>query len=1101
MMRATEWRGAGRGALVAAAVGLLCGGWSGAGEAGAGAEAQARAILEAAGVRGGLVVHLGCGDGKLTAALRASESYLVHGLDADAMAVEKARAHVHALGLYGPVSIDRLRGTRLPYVDNLAALVVAEDLPSTHVALGEVMRVLRPEGVAYVRSGGGWRRHVKPRPTDIDEWTHFLHDASNNAVSHDLVVGPPRRMQWVGGPRWARSHDHLSSVSAVVSSGGRLFAIVDEGPIATVALPPKWVLVARDAFSGVVLWKRPIERWEPHLRGFRSGPSAIARRLVAVGDTVYVTLGYDEPVTALDAATGERIRTYEGTEGTLEILHHERVLTVVAGIPDKVEDAKPPKKPMGTWLFWEVRETRHPRKRLLAIEADTGKVLWSKADADTSELMPTAVAAADGRVFFQNAREIVCLDSRSGSVRWRAARRASGNRPAWSAPTLVVHKGVVLSADRSATAKTAQKLPASERVRWIITSVGGVAPVGELVAFAADTGKRLWSCPSRECYNAPVDVLVAGGLVWTGNLVRANEPGVTVGRDPLTGTPKKQRPPDKESFRVGMSHHRCYRNKATDRYLVLGRAGVEMIDVATGKADASHWVRGACQYGVVPCNGLIYAPPHSCACYIHAKLNGFNALAGEGRGSGAESRGKEGGRLERGPAFGQPLDPRPPTPDPSSAWPTLRHDPARSGSTAAAIPAELRTAWQTDVGGRVTSVVVAGGRVFLASVDTHTVHALDAAGGRRLWSTTVGGRVDSPPTVYRGLVLFGCTDGHVYALRASDGALAWRFRAAPTDRRVVAYGQLESVWPVHGSVLVYEPSPGKPVLACAAGRSSFLDGGIAVCRLDPRTGTLLSETRVADHDAKTGLEPQETIRGTDMTSGVLPDVLSTDGASLYLRQVRFDLDGKRQAQGAVHLFSSAGYLDGDWWHRTYWILGSRFPSGWGSWPNLGNRVPAGRLLVADATDIYGYGRNRYHRDGSHWGLSGTGYRLFGAGRTPKKLAAPAPAKKKARRGGPRVAVDVHWSREIPVVARALVLAGKTLFVAGPPDTGKPDEALAAALGGRKGGLLWAVGTADGKQLGEVKLASPPVFDGMAAAGGRLYLATLDGKVVCLAGSK
>ena len=32
---------------------------------------EARQILDAAGVKGGLVVHLGCGDGALTAALRA----------------------------------------------------------------------------------------------------------------------------------------------------------------------------------------------------------------------------------------------------------------------------------------------------------------------------------------------------------------------------------------------------------------------------------------------------------------------------------------------------------------------------------------------------------------------------------------------------------------------------------------------------------------------------------------------------------------------------------------------------------------------------------------------------------------------------------------------------------------------------------------------------------------------------------------------------------------------------------------------------------------------------------------------------------------------
>ena len=52
---------------------------------------QAQQILAATGVQGGLVVHLGCGDGRLTAALHANDSYLVHGLDADPANVDQAR--------------------------------------------------------------------------------------------------------------------------------------------------------------------------------------------------------------------------------------------------------------------------------------------------------------------------------------------------------------------------------------------------------------------------------------------------------------------------------------------------------------------------------------------------------------------------------------------------------------------------------------------------------------------------------------------------------------------------------------------------------------------------------------------------------------------------------------------------------------------------------------------------------------------------------------------------------------------------------------------------------------------------------------------------
>ena len=50
--------------------------------------ARAREIIDATSVAGGLIVHVGCGDGKLAAALGDGDSYLVHGLDADAAYIE-----------------------------------------------------------------------------------------------------------------------------------------------------------------------------------------------------------------------------------------------------------------------------------------------------------------------------------------------------------------------------------------------------------------------------------------------------------------------------------------------------------------------------------------------------------------------------------------------------------------------------------------------------------------------------------------------------------------------------------------------------------------------------------------------------------------------------------------------------------------------------------------------------------------------------------------------------------------------------------------------------------------------------------------------------
>ena len=73
----------------------------------------------------------------------------------------------------------------------------------------------------------------------------------------------------------------------------------------------------------------------------------------------------------------------------------------------------------------------------------------------------------------------------------------------------------------------------------------------------------------------------------------------------------------------------------------------------------------------------------------------------------------------------------------------------------------------------------------------------------------------APPSIYHGLALFGCADGWVITLRVADGQLVWRFRAAPDDGQLVSYGQLESVWPAPGSVLVQDGS-----VYFVAGRSS-----------------------------------------------------------------------------------------------------------------------------------------------------------------------------------------------------------------------------------------------------------------------------------------
>ena len=567
----------------------------------AAAAEDAAAILRESGVRGGLVVHVGCGDGQLTAGLRANDGYLVHGLDADPARVEKARAYLQTTGLYGKVSVDRLSGHTLPYSESLVNLVVSEDLGP--VPLTEVMRVLAPGGVAYVRSQGEWSKTIKPRPPEIDEWTHSLYGPENNAVGRDAVVGPPVHMQWLSGPKWSRSHEHLSSFSAAVSAGGRLFYIVDLGPLASVVLPPQWFLIVRDAFNGVILWQRPLNSWEDHMLGSRAGPSQLPRRLVAVNDRVYVTLGFGEPVSALEAATGETVREYAGTEGTREILYDEGRLYLVTGevITAEKEAAAAAARRRG------INPASSASSEILVLSAESGEMLWRKADADTKRLRAGTLAVSGDRVYYMQANEVLCLDGESGESQWRAARPVVA-KPA-DAATLVVYDDVVLTADLAV-----KPPPQGDEHR------------SEVIAFSAATGEKLWSHESGELYVSPTNVLVANGMVWSGRMWSVVDPGITEAWDPRTGEVRLRKPPETPEM-LGMSHHRCYRDRATERYLVLGRVGVEFLDTQSGEMNFNHFVRGECQFGILPCNGLLYVTPHPCACYVEALFAGLGPRA------------------------------------------------------------------------------------------------------------------------------------------------------------------------------------------------------------------------------------------------------------------------------------------------------------------------------------------------------------------------------------------------------------------------------------------------------------------------------------------
>ena len=257
---------------------------------------------------------------------------------------------------------------------------------------------------------------------------------------------------------------------------------------------------------------------------------------------------------------------------------------------------------------------------------------------------------------------------------------------------------------------------------------------------------------------------------------------------------------------------------------------------------------------------------------------------------------------------------------------------------------------------------------------------------------------------------------------------------------MTSFEQVESVWPVHGSVLVQGD-----VLYCVAGRSMFLDGGLRLLRLNPTTGQQLSETILDDKDPATGENLQAHVTGLKMPVA-LPDILSSDGKYVYMRSLPLDLDGKRkfvsyipvtdQQGDDLHLFCPTGFLDDSLWHRTYWGYGRAWASGAGGYHQAGRVIPAGRPLVFDEETVYGYGRLwQYYR----W-TTPLEYQLFAADKQADVVEAGTeskPIKRDGKRVGSRKKPVTRfvsdWSDDVSVQINSMVLTDSALFAAGPPD--------------------------------------------------------------------
>ncbi len=772
----------------------------------------ARRLAARAGVRKGLCLDLGCGDASLAIALARETSMFVQCVAADEAAAAKARLAVDAAGLYGTrISVNRGDLQHLAYPDRCADLVICGDEFVSGKAgrdFKELWRVLSPNGVALIgqsvtaaktgrklsraelegwlreagiktynliEEDGVWARITRARPAGSDQWSHRCRNAGNAFGSDDTAAVPPFKLQWA-----VDCPPSLASAGMLVA-GGRQFILGLGYPDQPKTTPS---IHAYDAYNGVPLWSRvgvkdlPIDRTWKHYSPEKSSSDA-----VVTADALYL-LGA-KLLHVFDPDTGKIVKSLPvpaiAKPGPGEVwrhLMHADGLLIGA---------------VGSWGGYR-RPGNHGMGRRGVVRALVGLEPKSLAPRWTAPAAAwtNSLAAGGGRIYFiDKAGKLHALDLKSGRKDWSSEEVAI---LAGHIPRLVsYHRGKIWVLQfRRGTKKERRSITAGM----------------EVVVFSAENGKKLFQ-PNFNGKN-PTFLSFAGDHV-VGTPCHSMIPATLLKES--TGEAKWVR-------KLGTGG--CTPTIATPGYLFgRYRSGPGFLDLKQEKARpfAYAGLRPTCFYPPVPANGMVYIPAPGCNCG-HA----FRANLAMAHGTVPEPNSE--GRLVKGPAFGAQTS----EPKGSPVWRGWRADASRSGVTAGAAGIPLKKLWEAKLPARATPLAVTGGLVLVGAAD-HKLRALDAASGEAKWKHITEGSIRLAPWLAGGRVYAADDAGWVYCLRGTDGALAWRFRAAPAEDRVVVNGRFASRWRAGCGVIVEGGTA-----YCTAG--FFPHDRTAICALDARTGAV-----------------------------------------------------------------------------------------------------------------------------------------------------------------------------------------------------------------------------------------------------------------------
>jgi outer membrane protein assembly factor BamB len=380
--------------------------------------ARAEQIVKEAGVTDGWCVDLRCGDGALLYELAKRTRLKLVGIDSDPEKVAAARMKLQAAGLYGSrVTVFQGDPSASPFPRYFADLVVTS---SGNIKPSEAHRLQRPfGGVAFI----GPRKSVRGPLEGAGNWTHQYADAANTCCSSDSLVKSSLGMLWFRDSDFDMPSRH-GRAPAPLFLDGRLIVEGMNG------------IRAVDAYNGRTLWEYPLPSvLKPYHGEHLVGTAATNSNLCLTADSVFVRV--ENRCLRLDPATGKKLAEftapklpdgksapwgYIATDGGLlfgSLSDTKHIVKFAYGKSDMSQlftesrvffalDARTGKEKwrydakhairhnaitVGGGRVYLIdrplaekdradgdKEKEHPQGELLALDADTGKVIWRKTE-------------------------------------------------------------------------------------------------------------------------------------------------------------------------------------------------------------------------------------------------------------------------------------------------------------------------------------------------------------------------------------------------------------------------------------------------------------------------------------------------------------------------------------------------------------------------------------------------------------------------------------------------------------------------------------------------------------------------------------------------